>query len=230
MKLVAAITAMIMVLPVHILCYLDDILVLSSSPIQAAWDIALVISIFQWHGFSINQQKSYLRPPHLYSPPGSRDRLGQRIGLPVSRSTVQHQGHVGAGAISDVPSHSASVPATWEDDLVHCDHALGSQALSSPTVVSAAVPEDGMQEFLNQSGAHLSLTWRGSSVLLKGCMFLEPNHLVLTSDVSLQGWGAHLLDQVAQGLWSLEEQVNSINWLELRAVRLAFRHFQDNMQ
>lgn len=61
-KLVAAVAATIMVLLVRILCYLDDILVLSSSPAQAAQDIERVISIFQRHSFSINLPKSHLTP------------------------------------------------------------------------------------------------------------------------------------------------------------------------
>lgn len=61
-KLVAAVAATVRVLPLHILCYLDDILVLSSSPLQAAWDIESVINVFQQHGLSINLQKSNLTP------------------------------------------------------------------------------------------------------------------------------------------------------------------------
>lgn len=42
--------------------------------------------------------------------------------------------------------------------------------------------------------------------------------------------GAHFLDQVVQGRWSPVEATNSINWLELRAVRLALRHFRSILE
>lgn len=60
MKLVAVVAAQLRSLPVHALCYLDNVLVLSSSLPQTVKDISLVISAFQRHGFSINREKSHL--------------------------------------------------------------------------------------------------------------------------------------------------------------------------
>uniref|UniRef100_A0A2D4Q1N3 Reverse transcriptase RNase H-like domain-containing protein n=1 Tax=Micrurus surinamensis TaxID=129470 RepID=A0A2D4Q1N3_MICSU len=40
------------------------------------------------------------------------------------------------------------------------------------------------------------------------------------------GWGAHFQSQMVQGQWSQEALVNNINWLELRAIHLAFKWFQ----
>lgn len=84
---------------------------------------------------------------------------------------------------------------------------------------------------------HLSLQWWLSPTLLKGCTLLKPDCLVVTSDASLQGWGAHLLDQVTQGLWSPAErnQEHSIkapdiegekllNWVEHHTLSLRADH------
>ena len=53
---------------------------------------------------------------------------------------------------------------------------------------------------------------------------LAPDHL-LFSDASSQGWGAHLKDLQAQGLWTQEEGLMHINVLELRAVFLGLQAF-----
>ena len=50
-------------------------------------------------------------------------------------------------------------------------------------------------------------------------------HLDFWSDTSDVGWGAHLLDLTASGLWSLEEVELSINARELLAVEKGLLHF-----
>lgn len=61
-KLVVIVAAMLQTRPIRLFCYLDDILVLSSSLQQAATDIMVVIQGFQAHRLSINYQKSHLTP------------------------------------------------------------------------------------------------------------------------------------------------------------------------
>ena len=68
--------------------------------------------------------------------------------------------------------------------------------------------------------------WLNISNLLKG-QNLSPEQpsVVLTTDASLQGYGAHIQNQVFQGTWSKEKQSWHINSLEMEAVRLAVQHF-----
>lgn len=64
-KLLAAVAAAIRLVPVRILCYLDDVLILSPSHQQAKWDLDTVCHTLGRHGFSINLKKSHLQPtPH----------------------------------------------------------------------------------------------------------------------------------------------------------------------
>lgn len=70
-----------------------------------------------------------------------------------------------------------------------------------------------------------SLRWWLSPALYKGSLFREPSRVTLTTDASLFGWGAHLTPHFAQGRWSQRDLKKSINWLELRAIHLALRHF-----
>ena len=51
--------------------------------------------------------------------------------------------------------------------------------------------------------------------------------LQLFTDASNEGWGAHLNERTARGTWSLPESKLHINYLELKAVFLALKEFQD---
>lgn len=61
----------------------------------------------------------------------------------------------------------------------------------------------------------------------KGCFFKDQKHLLVTTDASLKGWGAHCQSLVAQGKWSRTELRQSINWLELAC--LALREFKEQI-
>ena len=51
--------------------------------------------------------------------------------------------------------------------------------------------------------------------------------LQIFTDASKEGWGAHLNERTARGHWSVPESKLHINYLELKAVFLALREFQD---
>ena len=51
--------------------------------------------------------------------------------------------------------------------------------------------------------------------------------LQIFTDTSKEGWGAHLNEHTARGTWSLPESKLHINYLELKAVFLALKEFQN---
>ena len=51
--------------------------------------------------------------------------------------------------------------------------------------------------------------------------------LQIFTDASKKGWGAHLNERTARGIWSVPESKLHINHLELKAVFLALKEFQD---
>ena len=51
--------------------------------------------------------------------------------------------------------------------------------------------------------------------------------LQIFTDTSKKGWGAHLNERTARGSWSVPESKLHINYLELKAVFLALKEFQD---
>ena len=60
-----------------------------------------------------------------------------------------------------------------------------------------------------------------------GALRGTPPELHLYSDASRSGWGAHLLDRSASGLWSDQETLFHINILEIKALFLTLQAFQD---
>ena len=74
---------------------------------------------------------------------------------------------------------------------------------------------------------HLSW-WLEEDNVLQGQPLHPLKHaLQIFTDTSKEGWGAHLNEHTARGSWSVPESKLHINYLELKAVFLALREFQD---
>ena len=69
--------------------------------------------------------------------------------------------------------------------------------------------------------------WLDDGNVLRGQPLHSLSHaLQLLSDISNEGWGAHLGDSTARGMWSDTESRLHINFLELKAVFLALKSFE----
>lgn len=55
----------------------------------------------------------------------------------------------------------------------------------------------------------------------------NPAPRLIFTDASVHGWGAHMEDRMAHGVWTDEERQLHINILEMKAVDLALRRFKD---
>ena len=70
--------------------------------------------------------------------------------------------------------------------------------------------------------------WLEESNVLPGQPLHPLKHaLQIFTDASKEGWAAHLNERTARGTWSLPESKLHINHLELKAVFLALKEFQD---
>ena len=71
--------------------------------------------------------------------------------------------------------------------------------------------------------------WLDPKNVLQG-EFLHPkeHEVLIFTDASNAGWGAHLDQQSTRGVWSHKEKDLHINLLELKAVFLALQFFQKN--
>lgn len=229
-KPLAVVTANIRLILIRVQCYLDDILIQSSSQLQATRDLSTVIRILQHHGFFVNMEKSHLIPTtHLL-------HLGMVIDSNVYEVYLSQDRQ---DSIRTLVTQTSSLRSVL---LVLLSQLLGKMISCVAIIPWACLHARTPQWFLlphqragcNSSKTRVqvplrvlrSLHWWTSVAIRKGCIFKEPQHITLTSAASLFGWGTHLLSQMAQGQWSLAELTNNINWLELQAVHLALRHFQ----
>ena len=70
--------------------------------------------------------------------------------------------------------------------------------------------------------------WLEEDNVLQGQPLHPVRHaLQIFTDASKEGWGAHLNEFTARGSWSVPESKLHINYLELKAVFLALKEFQD---
>ena len=70
--------------------------------------------------------------------------------------------------------------------------------------------------------------WLEESNVLQGQPLQPLQHaLQIFTDASKEGWGTHLNECIARGSWSVPESKLHINYLELKAVFLALKEFQD---
>ena len=68
--------------------------------------------------------------------------------------------------------------------------------------------------------------WRSTQFLTQGVpLELVSSRLVITTDASLQGWGATFQGRSASGVWEEDLLLAHINFLELMAVQVALSHF-----
>lgn len=82
------------------------------------------------------------------------------------------------------------------------------------------------QQILINKTVKQSVWWWTRVLSLKRHQPIVPPQLeIITSDASLQGWGAHYRDHAAQGRWHFQPQGIVLNILELRAAFQALLAF-----
>ena len=91
------------------------------------------------------------------------------------------------------------------------------------------VPESLEKVIPVPNSLHPHLRWwlEESNVLQDQPLHHLQHALQLFTDASKEGWGTYLNDHTARGTWSLPESKLHINYLELKAVFLALKEFQD---
>ena len=94
------------------------------------------------------------------------------------------------------------------------------------------VPESLEKEIPVPRSLHPHLLWWTKETNVLTGQPLHPlSHAVqMFTDASKEGWGAHVGDFTARGIWSVPESHLHINFLELKAVLLALKRFQHLVQ
>ena len=91
------------------------------------------------------------------------------------------------------------------------------------------IPESLVKVIPIPNSLHPHLQWwlEEENVLTGQALHPIKHALQIFTEASKEGWGAHLNERTARGSWSIPESKLHINYLELKALFLALKEFQD---
>ena len=214
--------------------YLDDWLLRASSQHQCMSQTKELLRTVQELGFVINFEKSELEPTQKIDFLGYHFDLLQGKVFPTEKKLK-----ILAKAVQDMEVVSQTTPRLLMS-------LIGVLASLEKTVPMGRLHMRPFQWYLKthwQYPQSLDLKipvsnllksflqwWKNPKNLEKGCPLhpQEHNTLIFT-DASNQGWGAHLENLTVSGNWTDQEKLLHINVLELKAVFLALKSFQNRI-
>ena len=216
---------------IRILAYLDDWALAASTREQAAAQLALTLSHIRTLGFSVNMLKSSLTPSQRFSFLGleicslsGKARLSERrvaafhhclaqfqLGRKLRFRTILQLMGMMASMIAVVPLGLLKMRAFQRWSLSHrlcASRHLRRRVTITPSCMMALLP------------------WREPGLLERGSAIGRvSSRKVVSTDASLQGWGALCEGEAVRGVWSSAQRRLHINHLELLATFLALKHF-----
>ena len=174
-------------------------------------------------------------------------RTGSKTGFQLRRLPVRPQGGQGQAhsrVLADlnrqniVNSVRSGVPgpAVHVPDRTSNSHRKASPSRSTSYETHTVAPEEQLEgtRITRKGDTRLQVApphlrwWLEESNVLPGQPLHPLKHAVqIFTDASKEGWGAHLNERTARGTWSLSESKLHINHLELKAVFLTLKEFQD---
>ena len=229
-KIMKPVVATLRNLGIRLIIYLDDVLILADSEQTARLHLATAQNLLENLGFVINLKKSVLSPVQKIEFLGMTvDSLTLCLALP--RDKVR-------GIRRECESLIAN-PTTTVRQLAHL---LGRLSSSIQTVFPAplyyrylqqakiqALRSGGHYEsqvVLNQEAIEELQWWAENLMAWNGRALAQEDHsIIIESDASREGWGAHCNGLSTGGLWSQSEQFLHINCLELLAGSFAIKCF-----
>ena len=235
-KCVAVVCAFLRTLGIEIYPYLDDWLLVASTPKELLSHLTRVLSTLDRLGFYVNEQKSQLVPTQRIT------FIGAELD---SRSTRAFLPRLRADRLSTLARRLSNHPATT---AFRIQRLLGHMAATVSVVEWARMRMRPLQNWFirrfphdrNAHRYHLTIPaeivaslhwWTVTDNLLQGLPFAPtpPAH-ILTTDASEAGWGAHCGHLRTQAPWSATEAKWHINRLELLAVQKALYTFRDYLR
>ena len=216
---------------VKIIVYIDDMLILAETPEQASQHLETLMWILRALGFIVNHDKSVLKPTQEIEFLGMVvNSVSMEISLPGEKlrqirgeaTKLLSQSQVSARLLSKfIGKLNAAAQAVVPAPLLYrhlqgnlrSTLASGNHGYENVTTLSQQA-----QEELSWWKQHLQ-TWNGR------CLIRGREQILISSDASLQGWGATCSGTQTGGPWSELEKTWHINCLELQAASLAVQTF-----
>ena len=215
--------------------YLDDWLLRSPTEEQCLKDSKSLVKLAQELGWLINFQKSELVPTQNLDFLGYHFDLQNAMVFPTQKKldrlniqtvSIRRSLVLTPRKLISLIGTLASLEKTVPLGRLHMrpfQWYLRSH-WKFPQSLDKRIPVTG--NFLN----HLKW-WESLQNLMAGAPIHPHIHNTLVfTDASQKGWGAHLNEIVLSGLWSNKEAQLHINVLELKAVLLALKGFQEHLQ
>ena len=220
---------------IRIRMYLDDWLILAQSKEECARHTEEVVRITQALGFRLNWKKSSLVPDQRFTYLGmSFDTQAFKV-FPTEERLDRLASLL--GTLLNAPSASARKLYALLGQMESLAPILPLGHLHKRKLQRelAARWDQSSQDWEEIIPTHPWLAqavsqWLDGAWLREGVPISLPQHQVeLFTDASNVGWGAHVEDLTAAGLWSPREQTWHINLLELEAVCRAIREFAPSL-
>ena len=189
--------------------YLDDWLVRATSLQTCLQHTQTLVALCQELGWLVNKEKSELEPKQVFNFVGYQFDLREG----KVRPTLEHW-----QTLTDKILSVLSGPVCLVRQFMPL---IGLLTATEKQVHLGRLHMTPIQW-------HLKNNWRIPESLEK-VMALHPlkHALQIFTVTSKEGWGAHLNKRIARGTWSVPESKLHINHLELKAVFLALKEFQD---
>ncbi|XP_013928118.1 PREDICTED: DNA-dependent protein kinase catalytic subunit [Thamnophis sirtalis] len=204
---------MIKLQSVQALTEIQDFINFMNKPKQARCDVMLDVRTLQQHGFCQHGEEP-VPPIHSHTTSGCSHRFHPLPGISLPRLPDQPEEQSEALPSEQVGADSPSVPALGDHDILSEGGSLGPSACQGTAMFLLPMQRTKISNSYRPvrlpRKVTRSLAWWRSKAVTKGCLFKEPESVVVTTDASLLGWGAHSQGQLAQGQWSQREAAHTI--------------------
>lgn len=218
----------------HIACgYIDDSFIMGHNELRCANSIHAVLKSFMSLGFCINEEKSIVKPVQRLQHLGFiLDSVNMTIELPVAKKEI-------------ICDKFKDLLKQQQVTIQHVAECIGLIVSSFPGVDYGPLfyrhiemdKTEALKRVYGDYSAFMILSPEAKSEI-QWWLFSLPHALkqlhrilpriVLTTDASNEGWGAVVEDNSTGGRWSVQEQCEHINVLELKAVYLGLQtYFED---
>ena len=209
--------------------YLDDWLVRARSQQTCLQHTQILIKMCQDLGWLVNLEKSELEPKQVFDFVGYQFDLRSGWVRPTPdqwqslQDKIQALLLLPACPVRQFMSLIGLLTAT--EKQVHLGR-LHMRPIQWHLKNNLRIPES-LEKVIPSLHPHLQW-WLEEDNVLQGQPLHPVKHaLQIFTDASKEGWGAHLNEFTARGSWSVLESKLHINYLELKAVFLALKEFQD---
>ena len=230
-KIMKAVVALLRSWGTRMVIYINDILIISESAVQAGQHLEVLTHILQSLDFIINTEKLVMTP----------NQELEFLGKMVNTNTLLVS--LPADKVKQIRAEAVRISNMNTLSTRLLSHFLGKLSAATQAIPPAPLFYRCLQRDLQAAladndqnyEAHLTLSqasleelswWREHLSKWNGKPLKQkPEHVTISSDASQMGWGTTCAETRTGGAWSVQEQAMHINSLELLAATLAVTTF-----